>query len=405
MSATAVRRRPLGNPASTFSTAGQPGAREIKRRARRRERHKLRHSLRDVTRVDRARKCGYVSTGSGGPGLRLTVDPAGGNVAGLCGLMTCGSVWVCPVCSAKIAARRADELADVMRFALGRKCKATMVTLTMRHHEGQRLKDCWDTLGKGWNAVTSGRQWVDDSAAFGLRGWVKAVEVTRGKSGWHVHVHALMIWDRPVTEQVARHVADRMWARWNRALVKRGFDSLRDSGGLDVRMASLLPEARYGLHEYFVKLAHEVTGGQAKLAKGGGRTPFQILSDAIGSGAVGELHETGAASDDLLAWWEWEKASHGRRQIAWSKGLRKWAGLDAEAADDEVAAEELEGDDLLFLDSDSWRWLRIDPGQVCALLETTEDNGYQAAAAWLRQRGYGYVLLKRRTPARLAAIA
>ena len=26
-----------------------------------------------------------------------------------------------------------------------------------------------------------------------------------------------------------------------------------------------------GLHEYFVKLAHEVTGGQAKLAKGGGR--------------------------------------------------------------------------------------------------------------------------------------
>ena len=362
----------------------------------------LRGGLRDLTNLERVRKCGHVTVGSpgGGPGLRLTTDPAGGTVAGLSGLVTCGSVWACPVCAAKIATRRADELADVMRFALEQQCKASMVTLTMRHHAGQRLKDCWDALSRAWQAVVSGKQWVADSLAFGLRGWVKAVEVTRGKSGWHVHIHALMIWEKSVTLQVAQHVADRMWRRWDAALRRPcrtckeipgarcnrcGFDSLRDAGGLDVRMATLVPGG-FGLHEYFVKLSHEITGGQAKLAKGGGRTPFQILSDALGTGEVADVH----------AWWEWEKASHGRRQIGWSKGLREWAKLAAEQTDEEIAGEELQGDELLFLDLDSWRALRGEPGRVCDLLEETEDHGYRAAMAMLKRWGLGYMLVNRR---------
>lgn len=389
MTSALRKRRPLGNHASRSSPAPADGprARETKRRARRRERYRLRDGLRSITSLKRARKCGHVTAGrpGGGPGLRLTADPGGATVAGFSGLVTCGSVWACPVCAAKIATRRADELADVMRYALEQGCKASMVTLTMRHHEGQSLKGCWDALSSAWGAVTSGKQWVGDSAAFGLRGWVKAVEVTRGRNGWHVHVHALMIWDQPVTLQVAQHVADRMWARWNRALMRRGFDSLRDSGGLDVRMATLIPGG-FGLHEYFVKMAHEVTSGQAKLAKGGGRTPFQILADTLAG-----LDGTG----DVTDWREWERASHGRRQIAWSKGLREWAHLAAEQTDDEVAAEDIGGDELLFIDGDSWRELRGDPDRVCTLLEAAEDGGYPGALGRLRQWGLGWMLVNR----------
>jgi Replication protein len=385
---TAAQRRPLGNRAnkvSPCSPADRLRAREERRRRRRRERHVLRGGLRDLTNLERVRKCGHVTVGApgGGPGLRLTTSPAG-PVAGLSGLLTCGSVWSCPVCAAKIATRRADELADVMRFALEQNCRASLVSLTMRHHAGQRLKDCWDALSTAWRAVVSGKQWATDAFLFQIRGWVKAVEVTRGRNGWHVHIHALIIWDRPVTLEQARHVADRMWRRWNRALVRKGFDSLRDDGGLDVRMATLVPGG-FGLHEYFVKLSHEITGGQAKLAKGGGRTPFQIAASATETGEAADVH----------AWWEWEKASHGRRQIGWSKGLRAWAGLDAEQDDDEVAAEQLEGDDLLFLDLDSWRAIRGEPGRVCDLLEVTEDDGYRAAMATLRRWGLGYMLVNR----------
>ncbi len=254
-----------------------------------------------------------------------------------------------------------------MKFALSAGCGASLVTLTMRHHEGQTLKQCWDALSKAWAAVTSGKQWVSDSELFGLRGWVKAVEVTRGQNGWHVHLHALMIWDDDVTTDQARYVARRMWQRWNRALQRRGFDSLRDLGGLDVRLASLKPGTAGGLHEYFVKLSHEITGGHAKLARGSGRTPFQILADALAT--------TTGEADDFLLWWEWEQASLGRRQIAWSKGLREWAQMGAEQKDEEIAAEQLEGDDVLFIDPASWRHLRQDPDAVCDLLECTEDGG------------------------------
>lgn len=195
-----------------------------------------------------------------------------------------------------------------MRWALEQGCSASMVTLTMQHHKGQRLADCWDALAKAWARVTSGKQWVNDQAAAGLQGWIKAVEVTTGKNGWHVHVHVLMIWRDTIDGVTATRVGERMWRRWQRALQRRDFDSLLEDSkghrvGLDVRLASLTPSHGGGLHEYFVKLSHEITGGQAKLARGGGRTPFQLLLGAL---------DTGLA-DDLQRWWEWEKASKGRR--------------------------------------------------------------------------------------------
>lgn len=389
------RQRPLGNNGNRSSPSGQSEppdtARTLKRWARRRERYELRGKLRSLTRLERVAKCGWVTVGpggggDGGPGLRVSPNPqGGGDLAGFSGLSTCSSVWACPACAAKIATRRADELGAVMKVALERGCSATLVTLTMRHHEGMRLKDCWDALSKAWAAVTSGKQWAGDKEKYALRGWVKAVEVTRGKSGWHVHLHALMIWDNDVNLIEARHVGRRMWQRWDAALGRSGFTSLRDLGGLDVRMASLVAGTRGGLHEYFVKLAHEITGGQAKLARGGGRVPFQILADVF----------AGGEASDVEAWHEWEQASSGRRQIAWSQDLRKWASLGEEQSDEEVMADELGADDMLFIAPDSWRAIRSDPGQVCHLLEQTELGGYTAAKRWLTMRGLSYAILKR----------
>jgi hypothetical protein len=340
-------------------------------------------------------QCGYtgvLSDGSG-PGLRLTAD-SGGAVAGLSGLSTCGSVWACPVCSARIATVRASDLADVMRHAFRSGCEAAMVTLTMRHHQGQSLRQCWDALMTAWHAVTSGKYWVADKAGMAVRGWVRVVEVTKGDNGWHVHVHVLLIFDKPALLRELHGLADRMWKRWNAALLRCGFDSVREVNGervaADVRKASLRPGAKDGLHEYFVKLSHEITGGHAKLAKGQGRTPFQILTDAVAAGEKA----------DLDAWWEWESTSRGRRQIAWSKGLRKWAGVGAEQTDEEIAGADLEAEDMLFIEPESWRVMRHDPGAVCGLLETTEEGGYQAAMGWLRSRGYGYALLARWTKER-----
>jgi len=71
--------------------------------------------------------------------LAVTENGDGTRTAGYGGLATCGSVWVCPQCAAKIATGRADELAQVMRAVDAAGGSAVMLTLTMRHSRGDRL--------------------------------------------------------------------------------------------------------------------------------------------------------------------------------------------------------------------------------------------------------------------------
>ena len=41
--------------------------------------------------------------------------------------------------------------------------------------------------------------------------------------------------------------------------------------------------------------------------------------------------------------------SHDRRQLTWSKGIREWAGLGAEQSNEEIAARDEGGDDLVTI--------------------------------------------------------
>ena len=66
--------------------------------------------------------------------------------------------------------------------------------------------------------------------------------------------------------------------------------------------------------------------------------------------------------------------------------MREWANLGQEQTDEEIADEQLEAEDVLFIEPESWRELRGSPVQVCNLLEVTEDGGYPAAMSWLDRR-------------------
>lgn len=377
-------KRALGKHASNSSSAGQGGYgldpvelaaladAEAKRQQRRWERASWRGKLREVTGLNRLRQCG-VSTvsGTGGPVLRMSEGPP--RIAGYAGLSTCGSVWVCPVCAAKIAARRAEELALLMRRVLHDGGSASMITLTMRHHPGQSLAQCWAAAAYAWSRVTSGQQWIADQAVGDMRGWVRALEVTHGRNGWHVHLHILTVWTNPVSLELAETVGHRMHARWQRALIRKGFDSWADSGGLDVRMATLDSD---NLADYFVKLAREITaGGVSKEGRQGGRTPFAIARDML----------TDHLAADGELWWEWEQASHGRKQLTWSQGLRKWAELGVEQTDEEIAEEELGGEDVLGLTAESWGYV-VANKHTTDLLDVAENEGIEGACRWLDER-------------------
>ena len=66
----------------------------------------------------------------------------------LWGLQTCGSVWVCPVCGAKVVERRRGEIQQAM--AMHRACggEVHLLTLTVPHTRFDALEGLLERQGK-----------------------------------------------------------------------------------------------------------------------------------------------------------------------------------------------------------------------------------------------------------------
>ncbi|MFR9803203.1 protein rep [Pseudonocardia sp. RS010] len=317
-----------------------------------------------------------------------------GRRAGLSGLQSCGSPWACPVCARKIGAERSADVAHVLTAVAAEGGSAALVTLTMRHNRGHRLSDLWDALTAAWGAVTTGRGWKDDQDRFGVLGWVRTVEVTHGPAGWHVHTHVVVALDGPTSPEMMWALGDRMFARWERKLTKIGLSAVADRGGLDVRPVRMTADSIEQVSDYIAKITAEITAPSAKDARNGNRSPFAILRDALATGLA----------DDVELWWTWERVSHGRRQLTWSRDLRAWAGLHREKTDEEIAAEDKGGEDMIVIPRDAWEAVRTD---VADLLDAVEIGGIPAAESWLLSRGLSYRCVaerpnQARSPRRLA---
>jgi hypothetical protein len=266
-----------------------------------------------------------------------------------------------------------------MRYVLTAGGSASLITLTMRHHAGHKLKDLWQALSSAWRGAISGKQWIKDQELGGLLGWVRVVEATHGRNGWHLHVHALVCWDSLVSLPLVQDIGHRMWQRWTRVLERKGFTSWKHRGGVDVRMATL---SRDNLAQYFTKLAREVTSSHTKESRGG-RSPFKLLTDGLRTGDA----------DDLDLWAEWEQVSYGKRQLTWSLGvhdLRKLADLGSEQSDEEIADEDLQGEDLIALPHPTWEVL-LRAELTTDLLDAAEIAGTEGACAFLQLRGLTWI--------------
>jgi len=261
-------------------------------------------------------------------------------------------VWACPVCSNKIATRRAEEISTAVRRweELGGKC--VLVTLTMRHKKGQQLATLWEALSYAWSKTTSGAGWMSDQQLNGSDiagkqriGWVKAVEVTFGENGWHVHVHALLFLRGDFDSQ---GIGTSMFQRWREALIRKDLDApIATKGGLDIRPVDSNTEALGG---YFNKATYdgaliagfEMARGAQKMGRKGGRTPFQMwLNVCENLDNADDIAAQLEAVSDKKRWHVYEQASKGRRQITWSRGLREFLALESEITDEDIASEDM----------------------------------------------------------------
>ena len=125
------------------------------------------------------------------------------------GLQTCGSVWACPCCSARISETRRDELGRLLSWARAEGYHVRMVTLTCRHGRDDdladlmlRLKGRTGNKQKGIETFRGAKQRLADDRRYKelirphVIGSVTATEVTGGGAhGWHPHLHMILILD------------------------------------------------------------------------------------------------------------------------------------------------------------------------------------------------------------------
>lgn len=332
--------------------------------------------------LKRVRMCGrYAITKSGEVQVR-----ANGHSVGFAGLASCGSIWACPVCNAKIQAVRRLEVGLAITTVQGQGGSAAFGAYTLRHHKGQRLDDLWRALSYCWEAVARDRGVKEMRKRLGYIGTIRAVECTHGGHGWHPHLHPVHLFDRQLTADEVTELEAAEFRAWAAAAKRRGLES---PSILAQHLHLVSGDAGEILGDYFTKttyqpgaksVGYEMTSTQTKTRTraADSRTPWEVLA---------ELRDWGLA-DDLELWEEWEKASKGKRALTWSRGLRARVGLDVEATDEEIAETEVGSEaDTGFIITD-WAPIRANPRLGAALLsQIGTGKNWEAGRAFCRDNG------------------
>jgi hypothetical protein len=323
--------------------------------------------LAQVTKFKRTKECGRKPVA--GAVTVKRVESAEGPVPYFAGLASCGSVWNCPCCSPKIRDARAKELERLAVAWIEAGHGLAMATLTVRHWEAQRLAEQFDGVATGWQALQAGRWWGEFRERHDLAGMTRAIEAPHGYNGWHCHIHALLWFERPLGDEAlelsaADHAArleDELYARWVPICERKKLGRPSREHGVKVDPVRRGKDGAADVARYVAKvqdkdsgversMGNELIRGDLKEGRNKwSRTPFEILRDFSKTGDMA----------DLELWHEYEQATHGRRCMTWTRGLRDRlnALVDVELderSDEEIAAEEVGGEPLVSVAAESW---------------------------------------------------
>lgn len=270
-----------------------------------------------------------------GGGNVVTIDVGRALTALVSGVHRCGSPWSCALCAPVVRQHRAIEIDTALSAHLQRGGGAEFLTLTLRHHQGDTLASRLDPMARALRDVLNGDPWQRRKRALGFIGAIKAIEVTHGANGFHPHVHAALVFERPLTEIERRDLHAWLFDRWRALAERRGLGTLTRNG------ADLRAITTEGIGDYIAVIESAWSPGMELArsdAKKSSRTPFDLLRMLMTDGET--------LWRDL--WLEYEAATFGKRAIVWSPGLRaRLLGTENETSDVELAKSE--GLDLAVL--------------------------------------------------------
>jgi hypothetical protein len=302
-------------------------------------------------------------------------------------LATCGSVWHCPVCSAKITEARRQELQNAINAWAKQGGEVYLMSLTFPHLDHQRLEENLKLFTDALKRFKNSRAYKSTMQAVAGAGSIRALEVTHGGNGWHPHTHDLVFAAGGQLEKLRE-----LEEVWIETLIKTGIAERSQYNDMkraafDVQNGDYAAEyvAKFGheatnaskiITENTWGASHELTKAHAKVGKRlGGRTPFTLLADYIqGDQASGELFV------------EFGLHFKGKRQLFWSPKLRKTLRLlEEEKSDQEIAAEEMpEREFVTILNHEDWK-LVLSRNARFEVLRVAQDEGAEGVVRLLEE--------------------
>jgi hypothetical protein len=309
-----------------------------------------------------------------------------GNNARFGNLMTCGSVWSCPVCAAKITESRREDLQKAVSTWLIQGGSCLLLTSTFPHEADMPLAELLEKFPKALQKFKNSRTYKNifgtSVAASALKskkdtplkhiiegthprlGTVRSLEVSHGVNGWHPHTHEVLFMhdDRLLTDTAA---VESLTKAWVVALINAGLgddSKINDMllHAMDIRGGDYVADYvnKFGREPVELQgwtIAHEVTKANSKMGKVGRKfgnefhyTPFQLLGFATdGDSVAAELFK------------EFSACFEGRRMNYWTNGLKDWFNIneveDEDLAVDQETEKEKEEEFVIRLDGDQWK--------------------------------------------------
>jgi hypothetical protein len=267
-----------------------------------------RNQIRSISGMERLKKCGKVPFGPVTLGLR-------GSRAEQHGFTTCGSIWICPVCSSRILAHRSQEVRQAVMNWEKQGGKFIFETFTLFHRSGETVAKQRLGIQAGWQKTNSGAG-AKFNASMGQVGYLRVLEVTYGENGFHLHMHVLRFLNSVPESNVLSTWKSANYERFSRGVMAAGFKKPSRKG-----------------HDFTVVTdAERVVGYFTK-----GFDNPQLNEDSTSIWNLASRAIADPESRYAALWRQWERESKGMRQMTWSKGIRDTVGLGEELDDEDIA--------------------------------------------------------------------
>jgi len=288
-------------------------------------------------------------------GVEFQVKRNGNGKAYYSGVHVCGSVWLCPVCSNKIASFRRAEFSQASKKGYA----AMLITFTMQHGKGETLDKLLSVLNESVRSLKGGRWWQSFRQEWNVKAYATSLEITHGQvHGWHPHKHMVIYCDMSQADLDAEKVKAEILNRY-KELMKKEKRYISGTYGVDVSVA----DDAVGNYVSKWGIWNEMSQAPLKVGRGESATPFEIAA-AAASGS----------SDAVQLFQEYAQATYGKRQIVWSHGARELFGLGADRSDADIAQGDPDDETIITLSGAWWRVIQANDA-MSEVLEVAEQAG------------------------------